>query len=236
MTISALLWILGAYLAGSIPFGLLIGLFTGKGDIRKIGSGNIGATNMMRAGGKKLAALTLVLDGLKGYIPVSIMVGYAPAYVSSRLAAMNCIGDCSSSVWHESHLIITSIFCAAILGHIFPVWLKFKGGKGVATFLGGLFGLNWLAGVLFILVWLGLFGLKRISALSAIAATFLSPFAVFVFTQNTSFTIATCIMSLIVIARHKDNVKRMMHGGELAFQAPASSPQQPQTNVNHEQE
>jgi glycerol-3-phosphate acyltransferase PlsY len=185
------LLVIAPYLIGSIPFGLLLGFLTGKGDIRKIGSGNIGATNMMRAGGKKLAALTLILDGLKGFIP---------CYFIS-----------------QTPLITWLPFTFAILGHIFPIWLKFKGGKGVATFLGGLFGLHWMAGVIFIVCWLGMFALKRISALSALTALIISPISIFILTGDIHVTIAVTAMAALIIYRHKDNITRLLSGNELGF-------------------
>ena len=207
MTTELLYWIIGAYLAGSIPFGLLLGFLTGKGDIRKVGSGNIGATNMMRAGGKKLAALTLILDGLKGFIPTleahfHFVLTYDPDFLGN----------------------ISLVFCAAVIGHIFPIWLKFKGGKGVATFLGGLFGLDPLAGLIFIALWGGTFKAFRISALSALTAIYFAPFYMYYLTSfTTSYMNAVAVMSILIIYRHKENISRLMSGNELGFDKKGSS-------------
>lgn len=226
-------WIAGAYFIGSIPFGLLLGFLTGKGDIRKVGSGNIGATNMMRAGGKKLAALTLILDGMKGFLItffasrkeielVNSLCNNNNETCSSAFVACH-FGDCIAFI----PIITIFVFSATILGHIFPIWLKFKGGKGVATFLGGLFGLHWMAGLVFILCWVVTFKLKRISALSAIIALIISPLSIFIITQNNIITLAVACMSALIIYRHKDNIKRLLSGNELGFTPPTEKKDPP---------
>ena len=138
--------ILFSYLSGSIPFGLILTKIFGEQDIRNIGSGNIGATNVLRTGNKFLAALTLVLDILKGYMPVIIAQQYFPGLIQ-----LSCL--------------------LAFLGHVFPVWLKFKGGKGVATYLGILLALSILLGILFMLTWLTVSLIFRYSSLSSMVSS-----------------------------------------------------------------
>mgnify|MGYP001156950429 CR=1 FL=1 len=135
--------ILFSYISGSIPFGLILTRVFGNFDLRKIGSGNIGATNVLRSGNRYLAASTLILDILKGYVPVAITINYFP-----ELIQLSCL--------------------FAFLGHIFPVWLKFKGGKGVATYLGILFALSLQLSILFIFVWSVVALIFRYSSLSSI--------------------------------------------------------------------
>src|SRR5690349_9118172 len=141
------------FLLGSIPFGLLLTRFAGLGDIRSIGSGNIGATNVLRTGNKKLAAATLVGDALKGTVAV-LLAGW---------------------LWGPQAAIVAGL--GAFLGHIFPVWLRFRGGKGVATYLGVLIGLAWPVAILFAIVWLAMAYLTRYSSLSALTASVAAPLA-----------------------------------------------------------
>jgi acyl phosphate:glycerol-3-phosphate acyltransferase len=175
------------YLAGSIPFGLLLSRWAGLGDIRAIGSGNIGATNVLRTGNKKIAALTLLCDGLKGYAPVlaASMMGDGNAMVAAGLGAL--------------------------AGHLFPIWLNFKGGKGVATGLGVTFGWAWVLGLVFCAVWLVGFFATRISsvgALLAVAAVVLAglilgyPFWPY------------AILAAAVWFMHRANIARLLKGEE----------------------
>src|SRR5687767_5336877 len=149
LTFTGLLALLAGYLLGSIPFGLVLTKAAGLGDIRQIGSGNIGATNVLRTGNKPLALATLLLDGGKGAIAALIAAQFSP------LLAVIAGG-------------------AALLGHLFPVWLRFKGGKGVATTLGTLIAINWMVGVAACLTWLAVAFALRISSLSALAAVALA--------------------------------------------------------------
>ena len=149
MTTSAALALLVGYLLGSIPFGLLLTRMAGKGDIRDIGSGNIGATNVLRSGSKKLAALTLLLDAAKGAAAVLI----------------------AQMVWPDA---VRFAAAGALIGHLFPVWLKFKGGKGVATFLGILIPLLPVAALIYALMWIGLLLTVRISSVAAVSYTHLT--------------------------------------------------------------
>jgi acyl phosphate:glycerol-3-phosphate acyltransferase len=177
------------YLCGSVPFGLILGKAAGLGDVRKVGSGNIGATNVLRLGNKWIAALTLLLDALKGMIPV---------------LAMNHFGDAQAG-------IIAGL--AAMAGHIFPVWLGFKGGKGVATNVGVLFGYYWPLGLIFIGVWLVLAFLFRLSSLAALVASLLSPFWVFAF-DKPDFRWPTTVIAIAIWFMHRENIGRLMKNKE----------------------
>src|SRR5487761_436721 len=148
-----------AYLLGSIPFGLILTRLAGLGDVRRIGSGNIGATNVLRTGRKGLAAATLLLDALKGTVAV-IIAGYCAGAEAAMLAGLG-----------------------AFLGHLFPVWLKLKGGKGVAVYIGILIGLFWPAAVLFCAIWIATAFVSRYSSLSALVASFVTPIFLWWFGQ-----------------------------------------------------
>jgi acyl phosphate:glycerol-3-phosphate acyltransferase len=177
------------YLCGSIPFGLLLSRYAGLGDVRKIGSGNIGATNVLRTGNKKIAALTLVCDALKGTIPVILM----------RIAGGETAGFFAG--------------LAAFAGHLFPVWLGFKGGKGVATYLGILFAMAWPLGLAFVAVWLALaYAFKR-SSVAALAASALIPIGAMVM-NLTSLIIPLAILGAAIWLTHRSNIWRLLHGQE----------------------
>ena len=177
-----------SYISGSIPFGLILAKVFGKIDIRKIGSGNIGATNVLRTGNKFLASLTLVLDILKGFIPVIITLNYYP-----ELIQLSCL--------------------SAFLGHLFPIWLKFKGGKGVATYVGILFSINVLFGLLFISTWLLLYFIFKYSSLSSLFAALIIP-AYILFFLNAQNIIFFLIMFILIFYTHKENVKRLINKEE----------------------
>jgi glycerol-3-phosphate acyltransferase PlsY len=176
------------YLLGSIPFGLLLTRFAGTRDIRTIGSGNIGATNVLRTGRKDLAAATLLLDALKGVAATLIGAQIAPA--GGVLAA-----------------------AAAFIGHIAPVWLRFRGGKGVATFLGALFGLHWPAGLVFAAVWLAVAGLFRYSSLSALAASAAAP-VFLAATGRVADAAVFAAMAALLWWKHGENIRRLRAGRE----------------------
>jgi glycerol-3-phosphate acyltransferase PlsY len=177
-----------AYLLGSIPFGLVLTRAAGLGDIRDIGSGNIGATNVLRTGNKKLALATLILDALKGAIIVLLVRALDHGGVA--LAAL-----------------------AAFLGHLYPVWLGFKGGKGVATGLGILLAVCWPAGLLSCVVWAGTAALFRYSSLAALAAFTLAPFAAFAL-QSWKAGVLAFVMAVLVFWKHRANIERLLAGAE----------------------
>ena len=181
--------LLVGYLCGTIPFGLILTKAAGLGDIRSIGSGNIGATNVLRTGDKKLAALTLILDTLKGTLP-AIVMGWLYGPQAAVLAGL-----------------------AAFFGHLFPLWLKFKGGKGVATGMGVLFGLFWPLGLIFIAVWIAMAALFRFSSLSALTAVILSPLWAFLLGRN-DLLLPTAVMAIAVWITHRANIARLLKGQE----------------------
>lgn len=176
------------YFLGSIPFGLLLTKLGGAGDIRDIGSGNIGATNVLRTGRKGLAALTLLLDLLKGLAAVLLARELVPGLE-----------------------VIAAV--AAFFGHLYPVWLGFKGGKGVATYAGILFGLNWPLGLIYGAVWIGMLLITRISSLSGLVAAAVAPLAA-IFFGSVTVVIPLVACSLIVFWKHRENIQRLMAGTE----------------------
>ncbi len=176
------------YLLGSIPFGLLLTRMAGLGDVRKIGSGNIGATNVLRTGNKGLAAATLLLDALKG--TAAVMVG-----------------------WRYGPDIAVIAGFGAFLGHLFPVWLRFRGGKGVATYMGVLLGLLPLGFLIFVVVWLATAFLTRYSSLAALISAIVVPVAVFLLGYAQIAELLT-VMSAISIFKHRSNIARLVSGEE----------------------
>ncbi|MFD1986842.1 glycerol-3-phosphate 1-O-acyltransferase PlsY [Mesorhizobium newzealandense] len=188
MTYSLIPALVFGYLLGSIPFGLLLTRAAGLGDVRKIGSGNIGATNVLRTGNKGLAAATLLLDALKGTAAVLIAGHFAP----------------EMAIWAG---------LGAFLGHLFPAWLGFKGGKGVATYLGVLIGLAWQVALIFAVVWLVMAFLFRYSSLAALTAAVIVPVALYVLgtPQIAALFVA---MSVIVFIKHRENISRLLAGTE----------------------
>jgi len=176
------------YLLGSIPFGLILTRMAGLGDVRKIGSGNIGATNVLRTGNKKLAAATLLLDALKGT---------AAAAIASR--------------WGTEAGIAAGF--AAFLGHLYPVWLGFKGGKGIATYIGVLLGLAPIMVLLFAAIWLGMAKLTRYSSLSALVATLVVPVVLLVSGYG-KIGLLFVVMSIITWIKHRANIQRLLAGTE----------------------
>ena len=181
------------YLLGSIPFGLVLTRLTGGPDLRTTGSGNIGATNVLRTGNKGLAALTLLADALKGTVAVLVAGWFGP-----DLALYAGL--------------------AAFLGHIFPVWLNFKGGKGVATYLGVLAGIHWPAALAFAVVWLGVAFLTRFSSLAALVAALVVPVFLY-FLGHGSAAALFVIMTAIVYYKHWPNISRLMAGTEARIGA-----------------
>ena len=182
------------YLMGSIPFGLLLTKISGLGDIRKIGSGNIGATNVLRTGNKKIALLTLILDGTKGALAIYV-VSISPSFIEFNFT-------------NNINLFQSLVAVSAVIGHCFPVWLKFKGGKGVATGFGTIIFLNMYVGVIALLIWVSIAKLFRISSLSALISYLFIPISMFFFTSEKSFFIASVLISLICYLQHRENIKR----------------------------
>jgi acyl phosphate:glycerol-3-phosphate acyltransferase len=177
------------YLLGSIPFGLILTKLAGTGDLRSIGSGNIGATNVLRTGHKGLAAATLLLDMLKGTAAV-IIAGFYAGPNAAMLAALG-----------------------AFLGHLFPVWLKFKGGKGVAVYIGVLIGLFWPAAVVFCVLWLATAFTSRYSSLSALVASFVTPIFLWWF-GHPALASLFALLTLLLFYMHRENIKRLQAGTE----------------------
>jgi glycerol-3-phosphate acyltransferase PlsY len=177
------------YLLGSIPFGLLLTRFAGTQDLRSIGSGSIGATNVLRTGRKGLAAATLLGDALKGTAAV-VITGYFGGPNAAMLAGL-----------------------AAFLGHLFPVWLKFKGGKGVAVYIGVLIGLFWPAAIVFCVLWLATAATSRYSSLSALVASFITPIFLWWF-GHPALAALFAVLTLLLFYAHRDNIKRLQAGTE----------------------
>jgi len=186
------------YLLGSIPFGLLLTRLAGKGDVRDIGSGSIGATNVLRTGSRPLAAATLVLDCLKGTAAVLL----AQRFLGPETAAAAGAG--------------------AMIGHLYPVWLKFHGGKGVATFLGILIPLLWQAAVIYALVWLGLLLTTRISSIAGMGAAITVPITAFVLRDDALFPLLLGF-ALLIIWKHRENILRLRKGTEPRIGSKTSS-------------
>jgi len=177
------------YLCGSIPFGLILTRLAGTEDLRSIGSGNIGATNVLRTGNKGLAAATLIGDMLKGTIAV-IVAGYFGGPNAAMAAGFG-----------------------AFTGHLFPVWLQFKGGKGVATYIGVLLGLFWPAALAFCAIWLAVAFITRYSSLAALIASAIIPLMLF-WSQHLALTFLFALLSIMLWFMHRANIERLMNGTE----------------------
>jgi glycerol-3-phosphate acyltransferase PlsY len=187
-TIATAVTLLGAYLLGSIPFGVVLTRFAGAGDLRQIGSGNIGATNVLRTGRKGLAAATLLLDGGKGAAAVLIAAAVRP----------------------ELGLYAGA---AAFIGHLYPVWLRFHGGKGVATMLGVALALYWPAGIAFALIWLAMLALSRRSSAGGLSGAVVAPIAAAAGGQSDAVLLLLG-MTLLVVWKHRGNIARLLDGTE----------------------
>ena len=186
------LFIILFYLIGSIPFALILTKLLGHGDIRDIGSGNVGATNVLRTGNKYLAFAVLCLDIAKGLLPFLIL-----------------------KLFYDTNTLHSIFLCHfAILGHIFPVWLKFKGGKGVATYIGFLIGFNILLGLYFLVTWIIIALVSRYSSLSSLAASLVAPLYFFFINPNIIVGIFLLYIFLIISLKHRENIKRLMNSSE----------------------
>jgi glycerol-3-phosphate acyltransferase PlsY len=177
------------YLLGSIPFGLILTRLAGTEDLRSIGSGNIGATNVLRTGRKGIAAVTLICDMLKGTVAV-VIAGYFGGPNAAMLAALG-----------------------AFLGHVFPAWLSFKGGKGVAVYIGVLIGLFWPAAVLFCLIWISMAATTRYSSLSALVASFVTPIFLWWF-GHPALASLFAVLTMLLFYMHRENISRLQAGTE----------------------
>jgi glycerol-3-phosphate acyltransferase PlsY len=188
MTFTVAFFLCG-YLLGSIPFGLILTRAAGGPDVRTIGSGNIGATNVLRTGRKGLAAATLICDALKGTLAVLVIARYA-SYEASLLAGFG-----------------------AFIGHLFPVWLNFKGGKGVATYIGLLIGIYWPCALIFCAIWLVVAVISRYSSLSALIASALTPLAFWLLAQPQAAAWFV-LMTVLLWITHRINIRRLLNGSE----------------------
>ncbi|WP_260923026.1 glycerol-3-phosphate 1-O-acyltransferase PlsY [Novosphingobium sp. 9] len=189
-------WILPlllGYALGSVPFGLLLTRVFGAGDLRAIGSGNIGATNVLRTGRKGLAAATLVLDLLKGLVAVLLAGAIWPEMSSPEATSIAAIG--------------------AFVGHCFPVWLRFRGGKGVATTAGIGFALGWPIGLAYAVTWIGLLVLVRISSIAGMSAAVVAPLVAFG-TGHREYGIVLAVIAVLVLFQHRENISRLLSGTE----------------------
>jgi glycerol-3-phosphate acyltransferase PlsY len=198
-SVYGLLALVTGYLLGSIPFGLILTKAAGLGDVRRIGSGNIGATNVLRTGHKGLAAATLLLDALKGTLAVLLVDDLARRFASA---------DAVSYVHAYGHIAGLGAF----LGHIYPAWLRFQGGKGVATFIGVLIGMYWPAALWFGIIWLGVAASTRYSSLAALCAT--AGVVLFYLVTGWAGLPFVCIMAALVFLKHHANIRRLLEGRE----------------------
>ena len=181
------------YLIGSLPFALILTNLSGFGDIRNIGSGNVGATNVLRTGNKYLAFIVLSLDIIKGFIPLIIL-----------------------QVYFEDLSLLNKIILGhfAIIGHIFPIWLKFKGGKGVATYIGFLFSINPYIGLLFLILWMAVALSTKYSSLGSLIAILVAPIYFIFINFNLYIGIFFIYLSLIIYLKHSENIKRLLNKTE----------------------
>jgi glycerol-3-phosphate acyltransferase PlsY len=189
MTVSLIYAVVLGYLCGSIPFGLILTRAAGLGDIREIGSGNIGATNVLRTGNRWVALATLILDAAKAAVPVLV----------------------ARYFWGEQAAMLAGI--AAFFGHCFPVWLNFKGGKGVAVSIGSLLALSWPVGLIFCAVWLLIAFARKFSSLAALTASATSPIFAYVIV-NEWLAGTAAVMALLLFYQHRENIARLIAGTE----------------------
>ena len=188
--------LIASYLIGSISSAVIICKALGLPDPRTQGSKNPGATNVLRLGGKKIATFVLFFDGLKGAVPVFIGVYYGFSLTALTLTAL-----------------------CTFLGHVFPVFFRFRGGKGVATYIGGLVAINFLAGLIFSIIWLVVAKVLKISSMSALIATALSPFYFYLITGDMESTLIIGLISLLIFYTHRDNIKRLINKEEDVIQS-----------------
>jgi glycerol-3-phosphate acyltransferase PlsY len=195
VTLIPIIWIVGAYLIGSISFGILISKCFGLADPRTVGSGNPGATNVLRSGKKSAALLTLLGDALKGWLPV-------------WLALQN-----NMLMW-----VVSSVGLAVFLGHLYPIYFKFKGGKGVATALGVIFAISPFLGLAAIVTWLVVFAFSRYASLASIIAALLVPVHSYYYLRPyKDYFMLLIVMSVLLIWRHRSNIQKLLNGTESGF-------------------
>ncbi|MAR56474.1 MAG: acyl-phosphate glycerol 3-phosphate acyltransferase [Rickettsiales bacterium] len=215
---------LALYLIGSVPFGLLLTRAAGLGDIRTIGSGNIGATNVLRTGNKRIALLTLLFDFMKGFVPVYVLT--ETKILFDVMMPFHPIDKDFFGMWagpystHLSFYVVVITYGAAIpvlLGHMFPIWLRFRGGKGVATLFGCAFAMNWLAGLCFAAGWLVMFALTRISSLGAVVGMPVGLLLFRVISDSYYGTLLLALPVMMMVAKHLPNIRRLLMGTEPAF-------------------
>nr|WP_295889690.1 glycerol-3-phosphate 1-O-acyltransferase PlsY [uncultured Devosia sp.] len=199
MDVTLIYAVIIGYLCGSVPFGLFLTRAAGLGDIRNIGSGNIGATNVLRTGNRWLAAATLVLDAAKAALPVLVARYY----------------------WGEQAAMLAAI--GAFLGHCFPAWLGFKGGKGVAVMIGSLLALSWPVGLIFCAVWLVIAFAQKMSSLAALTAAATAPVFAYVVVGEW-LAAATAVMALLLYVQHRENILRLMRGTEAKIGSEKKAP------------
>jgi glycerol-3-phosphate acyltransferase PlsY len=216
LSMPLLIALIFGYLLGSIPFGLLLTKAAGLGDVRTIGSGNIGATNVLRTGRKGLAAATLLLDGFKGTLAV-----LAAPVVISMFGLLPRSGTSVEFVRFIVHPMLAAGF-GAFLGHLFPVWLGFKGGKGVATYIGVLLGFTWQTAAVFCSVWLLVAFATRYSSLAALTASLVAPLA-FYWMGGGVFALVFAAMTLLLFWTHRENIARLINRTESKIGAKAAA-------------
>ena len=188
------------YFLGSIPFGLILTKISGLGDIRKIGSGNIGATNVLRTGNKKIALFTLLLDGGKGAVAI-YLITIILTKVFDNFFDMVGFYQCTVAI-------------SAVVGHCFPIWLRFKGGKGVATGFGVILSLNLNIGIVALLIWVLIAKVFKISSMSALIAYFLIPVLMFYYETEIIYFLSSFLISLVCFVQHRENIKRLINRSE----------------------
>jgi glycerol-3-phosphate acyltransferase PlsY len=198
---TGLWWALGGYLAGSIPFALLVSRAMRLPDPRTYGSGNIGATNVLRSGSRRAALLTLLGDAMKGWIVV----------LAARAAAM-------------PEDIVALAGAAAFVGHIFPIWLGFRGGKGVATAAGVLIAFDWRLGCVVLVIWLAVAFLSRYSSLAALVAAIAAPLVAWYLHGSGPIFFATLAMAILLVARHQANIRKLVRGEETRIKLGGGKP------------
>ena len=194
MEVNLLYFILTSYLIGSIPFAYILTKIFGYGDIRKIGSGNVGATNVLRTGKKSLAIIVLLLDIIKGFLPITLFLLFF------------------ENQFQQNEIIFMGSF--SVIGHIFPIWLKFKGGKGVATYVGFILGIDYIICITFVLLWLVIAITKKYSSLASIISLLAIPLVSYNLLYELKIIIIFILLGIIIIIKHFSNIKRLLNKSE----------------------